>query len=435
MFRLIYNIVFPFVFVLASPYYLWRIWKRGSVTKAFGERLGIYSDELVSRLASLKQPVWIHAVSVGEMMLASVLVRELREKQPQLDIVITTTTVTGRQVGQKLVDEHLVLMYNPADLYFTVKRAFSVINPCLLILMEQEIWPNYVWEAANREVPVWLLNARLSDRSYARFRKFKKWLRPILGKLSLVVAQDEGDVQRLANAGFPAHAIFNAGSMKFDVALLASVDGDLAERLRVALGWQNNPVLLAGSTFAGEERIFLELFSDLKKQHPDLRLLLAPRHFERSGEVEELCREFGVSMLRQSKLKLGEEVAASPEVLLSDMTGVLRSLFDLGTLNFVGKSLCGKGGQNFIEAARAGKPVIVGPNTQNFSRLAALFVRQQGLIQVKDAAELRVVVNDLLNSPVSCEKYGETAKRVFEENLGAGKKSAGMILQFLEKAD
>jgi 3-deoxy-D-manno-octulosonic-acid transferase len=432
MFRLAYNIIFPFIFGLAAPYYLWRIWKRGSVTKAFGERLGIYSDALVSRLAALREPVWIHAVSVGEMMLASVLVRELREKQPGLDIVITTTTVTGRQVGKKLADEHLVLLYNPADLYFVVRRAFGVIKPRLLILMEQEIWPNYVWEAANRGVPVWLLNARLSDRSYARFRKFKTWLRPVLSKLSLIVAQDDEDVRRLADAGFPAHAIFNAGSMKFDVALLAAVDGDLAEKLRTALGWgKEDRVLLAGSTFAGEERIFLELFAELKKQHADLRLLLAPRHFERSGEVEDLCREFGVGMVRQSKLQAGETLMTVPDVLLSDLTGVLRSLFDLGTVNFVGKSLCGKGGQNFVEAARAGKPVVVGPHTQNFARLAALFVREAALIQVRDAAELKAVVGGLLQDPSLAARHGAAAKRVFAENLGAGKKSAAMILQFL----
>ena len=430
MFRLVYNVIFPFIFVAASPYYLWRIWKRGSVTRAFGERLGIYSDELVSRLAALREPVWIHAVSVGEMMLASVLVRELREREKDLDIVITTTTVTGRQVGRKLVDEHLVLLYNPADLFFVVRRAFGAIRPRLLVLMEQEIWPNYVWEAANRGVPVWLLNARLSDRSFVRFKKFKKWLRPVLSKLSLIVAQDEVDVRRLAEAGFPAHAIFNAGSMKFDVALLAAVDGNLAEKLRAMLGWKKDDlVLLAGSTFAGEEKIFLELFLELKKEFAGLRLLLAPRHFERSGEIEELCRGLGVSVVRQSGLS--SPLASPPEVLLSDMTGVLRSLFELGTVNFVGKSLCGKGGQNFVEAARAGKPVVVGPNTQNFSRLAALFVAEKALIQVKDAAELKVVVSGLLADGAVCEKYGAAAKRVFEENLGAGKKSAGMILEFL----
>ncbi|MDR2463783.1 MAG: hypothetical protein LBD30_08410 [Verrucomicrobiales bacterium] len=430
MIRLFYNIVFPFALALAAPYYLWRMWRRGRASRAFGERLGIYSDELAARLAALKNPVWIHAVSVGEMMLASVLARELRARRGDLDIVITTTTVTGREVGRRLEDEHLVLLYNPVDLWLTVSRAFKRICPCLLILMEQEIWPNYVWQAADRGVPVWLLNARLSDRSYGRFVKFKKMARPVLSRLSLIVAQNEEEVSRLVGAGFPAHAIFNAGSMKFDVAQLAVTDSGLAERLRARLGWRDaDRVVLAGSTFAGEERIFLELFAELKKTFPDLRLVLAPRHFERSGEIAELCREFNVSVARQSELTATLTVA--PDVLLSDMTGVLRSLYELGTVNFVGKSLCGKGGQNFIEAARAGKPVVVGLNTQNFARLAALFVREGALIQVRDAAELRVTVSELLADAAVRERYGAAARRVFEKNLGAGRVSAGMIWQFL----
>jgi 3-deoxy-D-manno-octulosonic-acid transferase len=435
MLRFAYNLVFPFACALAAPYYLWRMWRRGNVSGAFGERLAWYSPELRARLSALRAPVWIHAVSVGEMMLASVLARELRTRRRDLDIVITTTTVTGRQVGQKLADDHLVLLYNPLDWWLPVRRAFGKIKPRLLVLMEQEIWPNYLWQAAGRDVPVWLLNARLSDRSCARFKKYRKFLRSILGKLSLTVAQDEEDAARLADAGFPAHTIFSAGSMKFDVAQLAAVDGDLAGKLRARLGWRAaDRVLLAGSTFAGEERIFLELFAALKKQHADLRLVLAPRHVERSGEIEALCREFNVSVARQSDLSGDAPLTVTPDVLLSDLTGVLRSLYELGAVNFVGKSLCGRGGQNFIEAARAGKPVVVGPHTRNFARLAALFTREQALIQVRDAAELQVTVSALLADADARARWGAAARRVFEANLGAGKKSAEMILQYLDTA-
>ncbi|MDR1145184.1 MAG: hypothetical protein LBK71_03500 [Verrucomicrobiales bacterium] len=434
MLRLAYNLVFPFVLVLAAPYYLWRIWRRGNVTRAFGERLAIYSPSTRARLAALDRPVWLHAVSVGEMMLATVLARELRRQRPQLDLVITTTTVTGRRVGQRLADDHLVLLYNPADLWCTVSAAFRRIRPRLLVLLEQELWPNYIWQAADRQVPVWLLHARLSARSFARFKKFRRLLRPVLAKLALTVAQDEEDMARLADAGFPAHALFCAGSMKFDVAELAAADGDLAGPLRAQLGWQPaDRVLLAGSTFSGEERIFLELFAALKREFPDLRLVLAPRHVERADEIAALCRGFTVSVVRQSQLPPdGAPLTVTPDVLLADLTGVLRSLYALGTVNFVGKSLRGRGGQNFIEAARAGKPVIVGPHTQNFARLTELFVREQALIQVRDAAELRVTVSGLLADAADRERWGAAARRVYAENLGAGEKSAAMILQFLD---
>lgn len=432
MFRYLYNIVFLAVFLVTCPYYICHMWRRGRLFQAFGERLGLYSSDVKQKLASLKDPVWIHAVSVGEMMLATVLVRELRRNRPDFPVVITTTTSTGRQVGEKLVDANLVLLYNPVDFYFFVAQAFRCIKPSILVLMEQEIWANYLWQAEKHNAPVWLLNARLSDRSWNRFRRFRWLTEPVLKKLSFVAAQDRPDVRRLADAGFPAHAIFYVGSMKFDVAELASFDAGLSGQIRKAANWKDDEmILLGGSTHPGEERVLLEIFSDLKKQYPGLRLLLAPRHVERTRSVAQLCAECGFLAVRRSRLEPEKPPAAPIDVLLLDTTGELRSIYDLGTINFIGKSLVGKGGQNFIEAARAGRPVVVGPNMQNFSRLAEYFVRENALIQVKDRGELANIFTILLADAAKRRMAGQKAQDLFRENLGSGARSAEMILQYL----
>ena len=432
MLRLFYNLAFLGGLLLTWPYFIYHMWRRGRLFNAFGERLGLYSRGVKAQLEDLKDPVWIHAVSVGEIMLAGVLVRELRQCRPGQDIVITTTTATGRHVGERLVDEHLVLLYNPTDFYFAVRRAFRCIRPSILILMEQEIWPNYIWEAEKRKIPVWLLNARLSDRSWKRMRWFRSLTGPVLRKLSLVGVQARQDIPRLAEAGFPPHTLFYVGSMKFDVAELTSFDSGLGRKVRQAAGWgEDELILLAGSTHPGEERVILELFSDLKRRHPELRLLIAPRHVERTRGVEQLCTEAGYISVRRSRLNL-EEVAKAPvEVLLLDTTGELRSLYDLGTVNFIGKSLIGKGGQNFIEAARAGRPVVVGPNMQNFARLAEQFVREKALLQVQNRAELADAFRQLLDDPERRKQLGGRARDLFLENLGSGARSAEMIAQYL----
>ncbi|MFH1066855.1 MAG: glycosyltransferase N-terminal domain-containing protein [bacterium] len=427
-YRFFYNILFVIGFVFTWPYYFRRMWRRGNVAQGFFERFGCYSKELRQKIASMNRPIWIHAVSVGEIKIAQVLIREIRALAPQQPVVISTTTQTGRQVGGKLVDAQTALIYTPIDFFCVTRRAFDLIRPSLLVLVESEIWPNMVWEAENRLVPVCLINARLSERSRRRYRRFSFWMEPILRKLAWIGVQHPDDLPRLADAGFQPHKLFQTGSLKFDVADLGNYDNELAVLLRQKLGWTaNDLVLLGGSTHPGEEELLLRTFQNLKKTAPSLKLILAPRHMERAAEVETVCNSW--STVRKSRLN--GTGGTSPDVLILDTTGELSSLYPMGDLIFIGKSLLGRGGQNFIEAARFGRPVIVGPHMENFANLAETFKKDGGIVQVANEEELLETMQALLVDEPRREQLSQRAAAIFQQNLGAGKTTARMILATL----
>lgn len=431
MYRFFYNIFFVIGFTLSWPYYFRRMWRRGNCAQGFFERFGCYNKVLRQKIASLNRPIWIHAVSVGEIKIAQVLIREIRALAPQQAIVISTTTQTGRQIGTKLVDEQTALIYTPTDFFCITRRAFNLIRPSLLVLVESEIWPNMIWEAENRRVPVCLINARLSERSRRRYQKFSSWTKPILSKLAWIGVQHPNDLPRLADAGFQPHKLFPMGSLKFEVADLGNYDKDLASSLRQKLGWApENFILLGGSTHAGEEELLLRIFRDLRKTVPSLKMILAPRHMERAKEVAAACN--GWRTVRRSQLNGANETP--PDVLILDTTGELGSLYPMGDLIFIGKSLLGRGGQNFIEAARFGRPVLVGPHMENFTNLVKTFRENGGIIQVKDEGELLEEMQMLLVDEPRREKLSQRAAATFQQNLGAGKTTAQMILKTLPSA-
>lgn len=425
--KLLYNFLFLVGFGVTWPYFTYRLWRRGNIIKHLGERIMFYSHETISKIQSLKNPIWIHAVSVGEMMIARVLVREIRRIDPNQPIVLTTTTQTGRQVGENMVDEKTVLLYTPIDFYFFIRKAFNLIRPKMLVLVDSEIWPNMLWQADARRIPICLANARLSDRSYRRYSMFAFLLKSTLKKISWIGVQHPEDFPRFAKAGFPPHKLFQIGSLKFDVAEMGNYNAKLAESLRRVLGWrENDRVLLAGSTHPGEEKLIIEIYKKLKHEFEDLKLVLAPRHFERAEKVLADCD--GVNMTRRSQL--AETESKKTEALLLDTTGELRSLYSMGTVVFIGRSLIGKGGQNFIEAARFGRPVVVGPHMQNFANLTETFRKQNGILQIENEQALYTALRELLRDTALRELLGQKASQIFTANLGAGRKTAQLLMQF-----
>ena len=219
-----YNILFVTGFSLTWPYFAWRLRRRGHLWRDFGSRLGIYSKEVRRKLRP-GNDLWIHAVSVGEVMLASVLIYHLRHHRQKLRIVLSTTTATGYKMAKKMENDLTTVVYNPADFYWGVISAFHHIKPKMLILIESEIWPNYLWSAHHRRIPVYLINARLSPRTEARYRQFRWFIRPVLKMVDLVFAQHHSDIERLVGAGFPSESLFPLGSLKYDVADLPEQDG------------------------------------------------------------------------------------------------------------------------------------------------------------------------------------------------------------------
>jgi 3-deoxy-D-manno-octulosonic-acid transferase len=431
-----YNVTFFAAFLLLWPYFTWRLRRRGPLQVEFWQRLGFYPPRVKERLKD-GCDLWIHAVSVGENMIAAVLIRHLREEMPGCRIVLSTTTPTGYKVAKKLEDEQVTVIYNPTDFLWSVRQAFELIRPKRLILVEAEIWPNYMWCARRRGVPVYLVNARLSMRSESRFRRFRWFCEPVFRLLSLVLTQDDTDVERLTQVGVPSEIIFPVGSMKYDVAEEAAVNGGAIEAWWSKLGWaKDQPVLLAGSTHAGEERIVATHFREMLREFPDLKLVVAPRHAERGQDIADLCEEMGLKTSLRSMLAQGAELrnGSAPEVLVLDTTGELNAVYGKATVVFVGKSLRSKGGQNFIEAVRQGAAVVVGPNMQNFQQLTEEFVRRGGLLQVQNEFELGQRLRELLRSSERRAELGQNGRETYESNLGAGRKTASILAQSLKAA-
>jgi 3-deoxy-D-manno-octulosonic-acid transferase len=429
----VYNVAFVAFFAIAGPYLLYRLWRRGKLLPQFGQRFGFYAPEVRARLRS---DLWIHAVSVGEVNIALVLIRRLRELEPNLRIVVSTTTATGFKVAQsQLVDARTTVIYNPLDFLGSVASAFNAIRPRRLILIESEIWPNYLWCARRRRIPVYLVNARLSARSEERYRRMRWLLSPLLREIALVFAQDTVDVTRLTQAGFAPETIFNLGSLKYDVAALDSHDEKDVSAWWNRSGWdEKDVVLLGGSTHPGEEEVLARIYLGLRAEFPRLRLLLAPRHAERGAAVRDACEKLGLRAVLRSELAAATQPLANgstPDAVVVNSTGELRALYQRATLAFVGKSLRGHGGQNFLEAARAGMPVVVGPNMQNFAVATREFLQCDALVQVSDEFELATALRGLLESETLRTELGRRTRATFEAKLNAARRTAAAIAQSL----
>ena len=431
--QVVYNVVFMTFFFVTGPFFLFKLWRRGKILPHFGQRFGLYAKEVRERL----EPgcdLWIHAVSVGEVKLARVLIRSLREIKPDLRIVISATTGTGFNVAKTLLeDDKTSIIYNPIDFLWSVVAAYKLIQPKRLILIESEIWPNYLWCARRRHVPIYLVNARLSDRSEERYRRMRWLLRPLLNEISLVFAQDQFDVARLTQAGFAPETIFNLGSLKYDVAVNdTSAEKDISTWWDRA-GWSaDQQILLGGSTHPGEEEVLARIYLELREKWPNLRLVLAPRHAERGPAIRDLCDRMGLRALTRTQLATATEPmsnGSTPDVLVVNSTGELSSLYQRATIAFVGKSLRGQGGQNFIEAASGGTAIVVGPNMQNFKVITREFLSRQAIVQVFDEFELAQRLRTLVGSDEIRGELSRRARTTFEANLGAAQRTAKVILQ------
>ncbi|MCE0523597.1 MAG: 3-deoxy-D-manno-octulosonic acid transferase [Methylacidiphilales bacterium] len=433
--QVLYNVGFMTFFFITGPFFLWRLWRRGKLLPQFGQRFGLYSKDVRDRLAP-GCDLWIHAVSVGEVKIARVLIRRLREKRPDLRVVVSTTTGTGFTVAkQHLEDAQTSIVYNPIDFLWSVVSAYKLIRPRLLILIESEIWPNYLWCARRRNIPVYLVNTRLSDRSEERYRRLRWLVRPLLQEIDLVFAQDATDVSRLTQAGFAPETIFNLGSLKYDVAALdTSAEKDISAWWN-RTGWGDaQSILLGGSTHPGEEEVLVRIYRELRDEWPRLRLVLAPRHAERGAAIRDMCDRMGLRAVTRTQLAASHEPlgnGSSPDVLVVNSTGELSSLYKRATLAFVGKSLRGQGGQNFIEAAPVGTPIVIGPNMQNFKVITREFINQQAIVQVTDEFELANCLHALFASDEIRRELGNRARATFEANLGAAQRTAEVIVRSL----
>ncbi len=403
-------------------------WRRG-----FWQRLGFFSLPPSSQKA-----LWIHAVSVGEVHAATPLAKGLKERFPGFRLVISTTTETGQEAARRRIPEADSLIYFPLDLPFSVAKAVRAVDPRLVVLMETEIWPNFLLHLRRRQIPLMIANCRISPRSYRGYRRLRPFMRRILSGVSLFSVQTEDDAERLRRLGAPVDRVRVTGNLKFDEAVHAVLSSpSRPEALRESLGFSpQSPLWVAGSIHPGEEEVILGAFSSLRDRHPGLSLVLAPRRLNHVPEIEAMLQGLGLGYRLRS-------VSAPPgtPVLVLDTLGELASLYGAATVAFVGGSLVPWGGQNPLEPAARGVPVLFGSHMQNFREAATLLkVLGEGgapaALEVPgplaDAgSKLVEAVGRLLEDPGLARAMGEQGEKVVRAHAGALERNLELIAELL----
>jgi 3-deoxy-D-manno-octulosonic-acid transferase len=422
MIRLLYNLLYPLVLLAFLPGYLVKMFRRGNYRNKFGQRFGIYDQETRAKLLH-GRPSWLHAVSVGEVMIALKLAARMKERDPSLRVALTTTTTTGFALANRRCPEWIEVLYTPLDFWPIMRHAFAVIRPARIVLVEAEVWPNLTAIAHRRRIPVALVNARLSPRSERRFRKFTWFVRPYFRMLDLICAQEPQDVTRWESLGAIPDRIHPVGSIKFDPENVEpQPDGPRALLKQFGIDGQR-PILLAGSTHEGEEAILGNVFLGLRREFPDLFLIIAPRHVERAREIAAQLERTGLTTARRSKTGRGP----LPDCLLLDTTGELRDWYSVATIVFIGKSLTARGGQNPVEAIVAQRPVVFGPHMENFAALVRTLLAAGGALQPEDEITLTATLADLLADPVKRQRLASNARQVLNQHRGATDRTARLL--------
>lgn len=420
---ILYDLIFLIVAVVYLPLYLLkRKLHRGCLL-----RLGLLPKDLW-----LDNPLWVHAVSVGEATAIRGLISELKVVYPHKKFVISTVTPTGNKIAKSIAAENDFVTYLPFDFSFIVRRVIDTVNPCCFIIAETEIWPNLISYLNKKNIPVVIVNGRISDSSFRGYKAIKFLLKAVLNKINLFCVQTQSDALRLSHLGVSNDKIHVTGNMKFDNIDYADkiiTEGLDKSRVLLNLGVKEK-LWVAGSTHPGEEKIILAVYKSMLKEFPELRLLIAPRHPERSAQVERLIAAEGFAVFRISKLEEGASLGSKAgTVFILDTVGRLLSFYAIASIVFVGGSLIKKGGHNILEPAALGKPIMFGPYMFNFRDIADLFLKFQAAVLVSGAVELEGKLRYLLNNPGKAEDFSRRAREVTQEQRGATQKN----LQYLKK--
>ncbi len=418
MFHILYDILLFLAYMIYLPVYA----VRGRLHPDILTRLGFYKKSTFDVLRG-KDTVWIHAVSVGEARAAESLLRLIRASWPQKRIAISTVTPTGYEIVKKLIKENEVVFFAPLDLSFAVKKALHLVAPSLLIIMETEIWPNLIRLAKERNVRVVIVNGRISDRSFEKYRRFKLLLENTVNKIDMLCMQNQEAANRIIDLGAEPRKLRVTGNIKFDIS------SDLKEpavfgRLKNALF--GSLLFIAGSTHENEEEEIVKIYKSLRKDFPALRILIAPRHLDRVDKIRRMIRSEGLEAISLSGIGTLSSISCV-QVLVVDTIGDLNMLYRLADIVYVGGSLVPKGGHNPIEPALFGKPIIFGKYMDNFREIRDIFINRQAAIEVDDFKKLEYEVRKLLASPSERKLFGDRSQGLIDTNRGAALRTFAVI--------
>lgn len=425
---LLLNLLYVALLAAVSPVLAWRAWRHGKYRDGWNEKLlgrGVVRDSIAPCL-------WLHAVSVGEVLLLRPVIAELRRRRPDVDIWLSTTTHTGHAVAREKYPDCRVL-YFPLDFTWSVRRALDRVRPDVVGLVELELWPNFIRAVAERGTPLVLVNGRIGEQSFRGYRRIRFLMRRVLGAFAALGMQSPEYARRMVELGAPVDRVCVTGSVKFDGVALQR-DEPRLRALRHEMGIvAAERVLLAGSTHAPEEQCVLECYARLRHEFPDLRLVIAPRHQERFEEVAELVRQSGLPLRRRSQHGASVSAGSGAPVILLDTLGELTSWWGLAEVAFVGGSLSTRGGQNMLEPCAAGAAVVVGPNTWNFRPAVELLTAVGGLAVINQANELQAEIRSLLVDAERAQAMRSAARRAIESQQGATGHTVELLLRGLRE--
>jgi 3-deoxy-D-manno-octulosonic-acid transferase len=422
----LYSLLLFLALIVSTPWWLLQMLRHGKYRTGWGERLGSVPQRMLRD--SGDSTIWIHAVSVGEVLAISRLVEELKARLPGWRIVVSTTTDTGQKLARQRFGESNVF-YLPLDLPFAVRPFFQALSPKLVVLAESEFWPNLLRWAQLSGAAVAVVNARVSDRSLPGYLRFRRLLQPVMRDVDLLLAQSDEDARRLVQIGAPAERVHVSGNLKFEVKLPAKSDivGQFRDTIeREGIG----PVMVAGSTLEGEETMLLEMLRNVAAEYPGALLVLAPRHPQRFNAVAELLASSRLPFQRRSQWDGAEALAGG--IFLLDTIGELASLYEFADVTFIGGSLVARGGHNVLEAAQFGKAILVGPHTENFRDIIDIFRRADAL-RVVTPQSLTSTVLRLLEDDDGRAALGQRALEIMRLQLGATERTVNAVLGLLSE--
>lgn len=427
--RILIDFAYLFAALAVSPMILYRMARQRRYRIGWGNRLG-----RIRRKNPDKKCIWIHAVSVGEVNAARTIIDELRNKFPDFEIVVSTTTDTGYARANAIFGDSMTVIFFPLDFSWIMRQAFERINPAVCLLMELEVWPNFVHIAKGLNIPVVVVNGRISDRSFSRYKLIRPIAKKIFRQISLILAQTDEYAGRFREISSLDSEVIVTGSLKYDTAVTAEkVEG--ADAVKAQLGIGDEKLWVAGGTGIDEEKILLDVYRNLKQNDKfgDLRLVIVPRKPERFDEVGQLIEQSGMSLIRYSRVKAGTSLSTDNKqaVILGDTMGDLRKFYSLATIIFVGRSLVPMGGSDMMEAAALGKCTMFGPHAFNFKQAVDALLAGGGAIMVKDGDELQGAMERCLLEPGFAQTIANNGRSVIRKNQGATKKTIEQISKFL----
>jgi 3-deoxy-D-manno-octulosonic-acid transferase len=423
---ILYNILLFAAAIFIAPYYLLKIIFTGKYRKSFIQKLG---GRQAKKLMALRdgQKVWIHAVSVGEVTAAAPIVASLKSKRPDVQIIFSTSTETGQEMARKFIKKADAFIYYPLDISFVVRKIIEFANPDVFVLVETELWPNFLRICARRGIKTLMVNGRISPRSYRRYHLTRFFWKRVLRNLNAAGMISEIDAERLKNIGMDAAKISLLGNAKYD-GLASAVSPFLREEIIHRFNVkEKEKFFVAGSTHEGEEKIIINVYKELLKRYPDFKLVIVPRHIERTGDVLELLRQGNIhDVITLSQINNGKH-RKDERVVIVDVIGELFKVYSLAEIVYCGGSLVPKGGQNILEAAAWGKVIFYGPSMEDFSQEKNLLENAGCGRTVRNAEELLREIIQTLENPEDLKLRGERGREVVLANIGAAARYADFI--------